>query len=351
MTTVSEDKLRNAMKALGGDASSRRRIVEICREAETALARLDFNVREEVTGPIVDAAFAGVDSITLTLDNGIVFECPYRSKIARDIVMRDPAAADHIFEPQTTKLLLRLSSGAKHVFVGGAYCGDHVILIAKDIAPSGGTVHAFEPNAEQMAMLKKNAKTNGLTNIAYKQLGLWDHLGARLSFVGADALASVEVVEEGGFPVTTMEAYGEQAGITSIDVIMLDIEGSEFAALRGAEHFLKQPAGQAPNIVFEVHSSYLDWSHGLDKTDIAQYLMSFGYTLYGVRDYQSNALVPGPVELVPAQTAYLKGPPHGFNMLAVKDTSIIAAPFFRITPDVSPKLLRHRDPRLHSPSA
>lgn len=348
MSSTAVNQLRNACAAMGRDDAARAQIVQACVEAEKRLAKLDFNVREEVTGPIVDALHAGVDSICVELDNGIVVEVKYRSKIARDIVMRDVARPDHVFEPQTTKLLLHLSKGARNVLIGGAYAGDHAVLVAKEIA-SSGTVHAFEPNGEQMEMLHKNVSRNGLTNVSFESEALWDAAGVRLGLVGNDAFASVAPVQSGGFTTTTIDAYGERAKIDAIDVIMLDIEGSELRALTGAAHFLSQPAGSAPAIIYEINRGYVDWSNGLDRTDIVSYLAGHGYTSYCVRDYQTNIKVDGPVELVPVDDVYLAGPPHGFNMLAVKDPKTVQTPFFRITPGLSPKLLTHRDPKLHAP--
>jgi hypothetical protein len=46
--------------------------------------------------------------------------------------------------------------------------------------------------------------------------------------------------------------------------VTIDIEGAELAALQGAESFLSLPAGRAPNILFEVHRHYVDWSEGLE---------------------------------------------------------------------------------------
>jgi hypothetical protein len=94
----------------------------------------------------------------------------------------------------------------------------------------------------------------------------------------------------------------------------------------------------------------VDWSAGLDNTDVARLLRTQGYALYAVRDYQSNVPMAGePIELVAPAGAYLEGPPHGFNMLAVKDDAMVQGAPFRLCSGVSPKLLRHRDARLHQP--
>ena len=349
MIAKTTNGLREAFAQLGQDESAREQIVRACVDAEKRLARLDFNVREEVTGPLVDALYADVDSIAVELNNGLVVEVKYRSKIARDIVMRDAERPDHVFEPQTTKLLLDLSNGARNVLIGGAYAGDHAVLVAKQIASNGGTVHAFEPNDEQMEMLQKNVSRNGLHNVAFQGYALWDASGVRLGLVGSDAFASVAPVETGGFMTTTIDEYGARAKIQSLDVIMLDIEGSELRALKGAGRFLSQPAGIAPAIIYEINRGYVDWSNGLEQTDIVSYLAGYGYTSYCVRDYQTNITIKGPVELVPVDDVYLHGPPHGFNMLAVKDSRIITSKMYRITPGLSPKLLTHRDPSLHAP--
>ena len=351
MTPDATKSLRTACANLGHDEKARAQMVRVCVEAEKRLARLDFNVREEITGPIVDALYADIDSIAVELDNGLVVELKYRSKIARDIVMRDVSRPDHVFEPQTTKLLLHLSKGAHNVLIGGAYAGDHAVLVAKQITGNKGVVHAFEPNAEQMEMLQKNVARNGLNNIEFVSNALWDASGVRLGLVGSDAFASVAPVDEGGFMTTTIDEYGRTRHMQSLDVIMLDIEGSELRALKGAAEFLSQPAGRAPAIIYEINRGYVDWSNGLGRTDIVSYLAGHGYTSYCVRDYQTNITVRGPVELVPVDDVYLDGPPHGFNMLAVKDPKMVDDVFYRIAPGLSPKLLTHRDPRLHAPGA
>lgn len=130
----------------------------------------------------------------------------------------------------------------------------------------------------------------------------------------------------------------------------MDIEGSELPALQGALTFLKQPAGKAPNIIFEVHSYYVDWSKGLQNTAIVRLLRSLGYSVFAVRDFQSNVpMADCRVDLIKPEDVYLEGPPHGFNMLAVKDPGIVKKPLFRMVKDVSPKLLLHKDPALHWP--
>lgn len=350
-----DDVLRNALARIGRDSAARADMIAICQRFEQLPDHRFTTVRDDVTGPIVDALHAGIDTVRKELSNGIVFDFHYRSKIARDFVMSLPGKPDHVWEPQTTKLLLHLARGAEHVLIGGAYFGDHAVLIANQFRIRGGVCHAFEPNADQAAMLEHNARLNHLDNIRVHTVGLWSDETSRLRLVGPDALASSVVAagddEEPTFATTTIDAYVRQEDIGRLDVIMLDLEGAELSALQGAREQLSLPRESAPHIVFEVHRSYVDWSAGLHNTDVLRYLASAGYTMFAVRDFQGNYdLGNRPIELVPAATAYLEGPPHGFNVLAIKDPSLVQNDMFLIRPDVSPKLLLHRDPSLHHPA-
>ena len=67
---------------------------------------------------------------------------------------------------------------------------------------------------------------------------------------------------------------------------MLDIEGSEFQVLKGAKLLLGEK--NPPNIIFEVHRKYVNWDKGLEKTKICKFLIIRGYTIFAIRDFQSN---------------------------------------------------------------
>jgi FkbM family methyltransferase len=345
--------LDEALARLGRDPIARERVVAACRDFEALPENAGTTVRDDVTGPIVDALHADAGVVTKELASGLVLEFLYRSKIARDFVLSAPAAPDHVWEPQTTKLILHLARGAANVVVGGAYFGDQAVPLAHAIAAHGGVCHAFEPDREQAAMLARNAERNGLANLRVSTFGLWDDDSASLRLTGEDAFATSAAAADGNgsFPATTLDSYLDRAGVDDVELIVLDLEGAEHAALRGAQRRLELPPGRAPQLVFEVHGSYVDWSDGLGRTDLLTYLAELGYSAYAVRDFQSNHdLGDRPIELVPPDTAYLDGPPHGFNVLATKEAAIVEDGPFVISPGVSPKLLTHRDPALHHPA-
>ena len=350
---MAQDKALEALARIAQDEAWKAAFVRQLIAFERAIDAPGVDVREEISGPLVDALFDEDQVVRKTLSSGVTFEFLYRSKIARDFVMSTPEAPDHAWEPQTSRILVNLARRAHQVVIGGAYFGDHAVLIAREIAPRGGVVHAFEPNSEQRAMLARNAALNGLSNIRPRPEGLWSDSSTNLKLVGYDSFASAEVTEagaEGGFQTVTIADYLKAAGVDRLDLIVIDIEGAELGALKGAEPFLKRPPGQAPDILFEVHRHYVDWSNGLLETEIARLLTGHGYRLFALRDFNSNYDLAGkPIELIPADAIYLDGPPHGFNMVAVKDPTIFETDAYRIVRDVSPKLLRHKDPALHHP--
>ncbi|MCA0399604.1 MAG: FkbM family methyltransferase [Proteobacteria bacterium] len=350
---MSSEKLTKAIEQIKSNTAWRDAFIQKLVELENALSAPGFDPRDAITGPIVDALFSDDDVVRKGISDGTQFEFLYRSKITRDFVMSHPATPDHAWEPQTTRLLVHLARGAKTVVIGGAYFGDHALLIAKEAAKTGGTVHAFEPDSGQREMLARNAKLNNIGNIIPRPEGLWDNSNDQIVLVGHDSVAhpqAVEGTDSDAFKTVTIDGYLASAGATQLDLIMVDIEGAEHRALMGAKNFLAKPVGEAPKIVFEVHRHYVDWTHGLENTDLIGFLKSFGYHAFAVRDFNSNYDMAGkPIEIIPAADVYLEGPPHGFNMVAVKDPAIFSKDKFQICKGVSPKLLRHKDPALHHP--
>lgn len=347
-----EDKMKTAISRIAEREDWRQNFISHLLAFEGSISSLGVDIREDITGPLVDALYDDNQIVRKTLSNGVIFEFFYRSKIARDFVMSKPEHPDHAWEPQTSQILVNLAKTSMQVVIGGAYFGDHAILIAREIHAFGGVVHAFEPNNEQREMLTRNAKLNALNNVVARPEGLWHNSTTNLKLAGYDSFATAESVDESAdsFKTVTISDYLDSANIDRLDLIVLDIEGAELSALRGAERFLMQPNGVAPNIIFEVHSNYVDWTHGLTETPISRLLKNHGYTLFGLRDFNSNYNLAGkPIELIPIESIYLKGPPHGFNMVAVKDPTLFDGPDYELVRNVSPKYLRHKDPLLHHP--
>src|SRR3954454_14540248 len=170
---MANEKALEALARIGGTEDWRPAMIRQLLVFEAQISAPGVDVREELTGPLVDAMYDDDQVVRKTLSNGVTFEFLYRSKIARDFVMSQPEHPDHAWAPMTSRILVNLAKDARQVVIGGAYFGDHAVLIAREIAGNGGVVHAFEPNTQQRGMLMRNAELNGLTNVVPRSEGLW----------------------------------------------------------------------------------------------------------------------------------------------------------------------------------
>lgn len=107
-----------ALGMIGRDETAREEITRSLRSFE-ARTTYSGSLRDEVTGVIVDALYQDSGLLRKTLKSGLVFEFQHTGRITRDFIMARDDMPDHVWEPQTTRLLLYLSKGAKNVVVGG----------------------------------------------------------------------------------------------------------------------------------------------------------------------------------------------------------------------------------------
>lgn len=308
----------------------------------------DSQIREKLTGPLVDLLFKNNGIRCKTLSNGIKFQFVHQNKITRDFILSPQEKPDFVWEPQTSRILLHFSLHAKNVLVGGAYIGDHAILIANQIKKNGGVCHTFEPDAKAIEFLKRNAKINDIDNIRINQLALWQESGKLIKLEGEDVLgSSVEIASGDGISTVTIDDYVTTNKLDKLNLIMLDIEGGEYNALKGAKKVLEK---LSTILIFETHSLYNDWSNGLHNAEVMLYVKSMGYDLYAIRDFHSNVATSDlKIELIPIDRTDISGPPHGFNVLAVPDSSLLNDNLFSIVKDVSPKLFVDRNTKMNLP--
>jgi FkbM family methyltransferase len=344
------DKIEETLLLIGKNDEVRKKFIEFVKFAEQNI-KYDGSIRDNLTKYLVDAIFEKNDTIIKKTSNGIQYKflSGVGSKVAREFILSNPEIPEYAWEPQTTRLLLYLAENKSNVVIGGAYFGDQAIPIAKLIQKSNGKVHAFDLNQKQISILEENAKLNDLNNIESVNLGLWSDSSTKLNLSETDDLAFATPAITNDFPSNTIsiDEYVSKHNLSGVDLIMLDIEGSEYNVLKGAENQLKKDTGY-PNIVFEIHNSYLNWDNGLKNTDILQLLYSNGYKVYSIRDFQGNYDMRGKsIELILPEDTIIEGPKHGFNMLAIKDESIIKSDLFTFCKNVSPKYIIHKDPSIH----
>ena len=172
------------------------------------------------------------------------------------------------------------AKGAKMILDVGANAGIYS-LAALAIEPRA-IIHAFEPTPEIAARLRKTAKLNGLCQLHVHEVAVSSKDGhATLRrFRGElgtnEGMNSIctDYCELGGEIVRTicLDQFCKLRAIDCIDLLKLDIEGHEHAALKGAEHLIRD--GRVGTIFME-----LNWVTGAtcSATESIHLLQESGY--------------------------------------------------------------------------
>ena len=315
---------------------------------------MGFDARTQILYPLLDKSIMKGQVFDLELQNGLCFEFAYTSSMAKEILLRELENPSHAWEPMTSKSVeLIIGNRPGPALIGGAYFGDHALIAARELQLKGseGPVICVEPNSTQGQLLIKNARANSLQDLVIlSDCILWDQPGLPFSLNDDDSHASVQQNDGSDCITDTIDRLLAKHSIDSLSLLMLDIEGSEEKALRGATSVLGLSEDSAPVVIVEIHRSYVNWDDGLANTEIVRLLTGYGFKVYALRDCQSNwELSLQTPEIVPLDTVYLDGPAHGFNLIASKSDDLFDHLGFKRVPSVSPKYLRHRDPSLHLP--
>ncbi len=126
----------------------------------------------------------------------------------------------------------------------GGFIGDTAALFC---AKTGGDcqVHAFELLDESIALFRYNNALNGISDrVVLNKLALSDHSQGSLVIKQArlQGATSVEPGDGPGerIPTITLDDYVARHGLQRVDLIKMDIEGSEIPALHGAVQTIRR---------------------------------------------------------------------------------------------------------------
>ena len=165
----------------------------------------------------------------------------------------------------------------------GANEGLYSLFFRKRVGPQGRVI-AIEPSARELRQLKKNLRINGFADVeviataigarlAQAQLSVAEPGHAGFNALGAIAAPWVKFVSQTEVPVTTLDLLAEARNWPRIDLIKMDIEGSELDALRGAEALL---ARDRPVLLLEAEDESLSL-RGSSLTGLLDWLALHNY--------------------------------------------------------------------------
>jgi FkbM family methyltransferase len=141
-------------------------------------------------------------------------------------------------------------------------------------------VLAVEPDAENFARLQRHVQWNGLQDaIACYEVGFSDMPGKVVMEKPAGNSGHAHIISEsanGNVTVTTLDAFCDAQGLERLDAILLDVEGYEDRALRGAAKTLER---FRPLVVIELWSPAMQQQNSSVEA-VANVLDEFGYRLF-----------------------------------------------------------------------
>lgn len=178
----------------------------------------------------------------------------------------------------------------------GAHIGIHSAALAKRLARLGGDgeVLAFEPAPDTAQRLRNMARRNGLRNIRVVEYGLADWVGEgklrsdSLRFDGEDAsvrslFGPDDACQE--VAITTFDSWANSELLSRLDIVKIDVEGAEMAALSGMEESIRKLRPRAIGVEIR---GYLLAQAGVLESDLRGRLHELGYV--ESKDLDKNVL-------------------------------------------------------------
>lgn len=195
------------------------------------------------------------------------------------------------FEPNEFKILNKILEPGMVFLDLGANMGLYSIFASKKVGKSGLIV-SIEPSRREFKRLQSNVEINQLRNISMikaavsRSEGEADLLVATNDHAGHNTLGNfafeeIKLKQKERVVVKTIDGIVSKLNLPRVDVIKIDIEGSEFFALEGAKITLKH---FKPILILELFNETL--KHQECNVDmIFQFLTSLGYLMYGFDEY------------------------------------------------------------------
>lgn len=187
-----------------------------------------------------------------------------------------------------------LASDSIHIFDVGANSGQSISRYREKF--SNCIVTSFEPNPETFKLLEKN--WGGVPGITLSTIALTNYIGHASFYATRVSEASsllqptermIELSSEHKYDhekidvaTTTLDQYSEINGIEHIDILKIDVQGSELDVLKGAEKLLQ--AGKISSIYSEITlaETYRNQSRFVD---IVSFLNNHNYEIWDISSF------------------------------------------------------------------
>ncbi|MDP3900373.1 MAG: FkbM family methyltransferase [bacterium] len=240
-------------------------------------------VRDFLTWPVASRILGKrYDEVTV-LKNGLKMKTDLGDILGRFVIFYGPKVK-YFWEPQTTRLMEVLIKNVHTAIIAGSHIGYLALMARRAMIKTEGRLFAFEPVSYLHKISAENFKLNeniGKINLENKALSSASGKvtisvdSLRSAIVTADSSENVENVE-----AISVDEFIKKEHISSMDFMLLDVEGHEPAVFTGMKNLLNKNYPQ--DIIFE-YSPQIKGSLG-DLKDYLLPLRNFGYHFYVIAD-------------------------------------------------------------------
>lgn len=157
-------------------------------------------------------------------------------------------------------------------------------VLAGRLVGLGGRVLAIEPQDRLQPIISRNLELNTLANVQIAHVLVCDHTGVEsLHLMPSTATGGSGVHRRTSYelptqevPAITLEALLDHHEIRQVDLMKVDIEGSEYEAILGSPALFR--SGRIKAMALELHPAILA-ERNKRMADITDFLSSCGYTV------------------------------------------------------------------------
>ena len=221
-----------------------------------------------------------------------------------------------VYEEFETELIEKEVKKEDSVLDIGANIGYYTLIFAK-LVGEHGKVFAFEPDPTNFELLRRNIEENGYKNVVLINKAVSDKSERLKLFLSEDNLADHRIYDsQDGRKFIEIESirlddyFKGYSG--KIDFIKMDIEGTEYGAVRGMGTLFKKTKGLI--IISEFWPFGLKRS-GVEPVEYLNTLREYGFHLYELNEKEKKL---NSVDIAKLLKAYTVGKENHANLLCTE---------------------------------
>jgi len=171
----------------------------------------------------------------------------------------------------------------------GAHIGEYSLLASKKLR-SNGQVISIEPLKEARKWLNRNLELNGCLNTVVLECAIGNELQKRPLYMNTQGgtfgyldseIEGIKLEKTAMVNVTTLDQIISSREIEKVDMLKIDVEGSEYEVLLGCKKSFEE--NKIKKIICEIHPNFLA-EKGLKEQEIHSLLEENGFHITTIEE-------------------------------------------------------------------